>query len=159
MLLRAMLATTWLASFAVLPATAKVTEAELEAISIPDKVETPIGELEFFDGVPTGDTVQTVYDNLDRMRGLAVFLDNQGAASIHAMRAGNASIGADASNKFTITEQLLQPESLYLTGNTSTLYALGYMDLKKEGPLVIELPPGMLGFVDDAWFRFVETSA
>ncbi|MFX0547133.1 DUF1254 domain-containing protein [Roseovarius sp. S1116L3] len=55
-----------------------------------------------------------------------------------------------------MTEQLLQPDSLYLTGNTSTLYALGYMDLKKDGPLVIELPPGMLGFVDDAWFRFVE---
>ncbi|MEP2927323.1 MAG: DUF1254 domain-containing protein [Bauldia litoralis] len=143
-------------SVATLPASAEVTEAELDAISIPDKVETPIGTLEFFDGVPTGDTVQTVYDNLDRMRGLAVFLDNQGAASIHAMRTGNASIGADASSKFTITEQLLQPESLYLTGNTSTLYALGYMDLKKEGPLVIELPPGMLGFVDDAWFRFVE---
>ncbi|WP_417935184.1 DUF1254 domain-containing protein [Falsihalocynthiibacter arcticus] len=51
---------------------------------------------------------------------------------------------------------MLQPESLYLTGNTSTLYSLGYVDLKKEGPLVLELPPGMLGFVDDAWFRFVE---
>ena len=106
--------------------------------------------------MPTGNTVGKVYDNLDRMREVQVFLDNQGAASIHAMRMGNASIGADASNKFTITEQLLQPESLYLTGNTSTLYALGYIDLKKEGPLVIELPPGMLGFVDDAWFRFVE---
>ncbi len=90
------------------------------------------------------------------MRALQVFLDNQGAASLHAMRTGNAGIGADASNKITITEQLLKPESLYLTGNTSTLYALGYLDLKKDGPLVIELPPGMLGFVDDAWFRFVE---
>ncbi|TYC62962.1 DUF1254 domain-containing protein [Marinobacter sp. BW6] len=138
------------------PALAEVSKAELESISIPDRVETPIGVLEFFDGVPVGDTVDKVYDNLDRMRGLAVFLDNQGAASLHAMRMGNASIGADASNKITITEQLLQPESLYLTGNTSTLYALGYMNLKKDGALVIELPPGMLGFVDDAWFRFVE---
>jgi hypothetical protein len=140
----------------MLPAVAEVSQAELDAISIPDEVETAIGTLEFFDGVPTDATVATVYDNLDRMRGLQVFLDNQGAASIHAMRSGNAGIGADASNKFTITEQLLQPKSLYLTGNTSTLYALGYIDLKTEGPLVIELPAGMLGFVDDAWFRFVE---
>lgn len=153
---RLLLATTFLVSFAGLPAAAEVSKAELAAISIPDRVETPLGVLEFFDGVPVGDTIDRIYDNLDRMRGMEVFLANQGAASLHAMRKGNAGIGADASNKFTITEQLLQPESLYLTGNTSTLYALGYMDLKKDGPLVIELPPGMLGFVDDAWFRFVE---
>lgn len=156
MIKRLLLSTTVLACFAGLPASSEVSKAELESISIPDKVETSIGPLEFFDGVPVGDTVDKVYDNLDLMRGLAAFLDNQGAASLHAMRMGNAGIGADASNKLTITEQLLQPESLYLTGNTSTLYALGYMDLKKDGPLVIELPPGMLGFVDDAWFRFVE---
>lgn len=156
MIKRLLLSTTVLMCVAGSPALSEVSKAELESISIPDRVETPIGTLEFFDGVPVGDTVDKVYDNLDRMRGLAVFLDNQGAASLHAMRMGNASIGADASNKITITEQLLQPESLYLTGNTSTLYALGYMNLKKDGPLVIELPPGMLGFVDDAWFRFVE---
>lgn len=153
---RLLLATPFLIACAAGPTLANVSADELAAISIPDTVDTPIGTLEFFDGVPVGDTVDMVYDNLDRMRGLAVFLDNQGAASLRAMRTGNAGIGADASNRITITEQLLQPESLYLTGNTSTLYALGYLDLKTDGPLVIELPPGMLGFIDDAWFRFVE---
>ena len=149
-------ATTVMATLAALPAAADVSEAELGAISIPDRVETAIGVLEFFDGVPADATVAALYDNLDRARGMQVFLDNQGAASLHAMRKGNAGIGADASNKITITEQLLQPASLYLTGNTSTLYALAYLDLKADGPLVIELPPGMLGFIDDAWFKFVE---
>jgi hypothetical protein len=156
MITRILLTMTFLVSFVGLPATAAVSEAELESISIPDQVETTIGTLEFFDGVPVGGTIDNVYDNLDRMRALAVFLDNQGAASLHAMRMGNAAIGADASNKITITEQLLQPESLYLTGNTSTLYALAYLNLEKDGALVVELPPGMLGFIDDAWFRFVE---
>ncbi len=105
MFIRTLLATALLVSTAALPAVADVTEAELKSISTPDKVETPIGTIEFFDGVPVGDTLQKVYDNLDLSRGLAVFLDNQGAASLHAMRAGSASIGADASNKFTITEQ------------------------------------------------------
>ena len=111
MIKRLLLSTTVLAFFAGFPASAEVSKAELKAISIPDKVETPIGTLEFFDGVPVGDTVDKVYDNLDLMRGLAVYMGNQGAASLHAMRMGNAGIGADASNKFTITEQLLQPES------------------------------------------------
>jgi hypothetical protein len=136
-------------------ARAEVTPEVLKSISTPDKVETPIGTLEFFDGVPNDATIDTLYDNLDRMRAVDVYLNNQGAASLNAMRKGNAGIGADASNKVTITEQLLKPASLYLTGNTSTLYALAYLDLKADGPLVVELPPGMLGFLDDAWFRFI----
>ncbi|WP_197231062.1 DUF1254 domain-containing protein [Novipirellula artificiosorum] len=135
---------------------AQVSQETLESIAIPDEVETPIGTLEFFDGVPNDATIDKLYDNLYRMRAVEVYLNNQGAASLNAMRKGNASIGADASNKVTISEQLLQPASLYLTGNTSTLYALTYLDLKTEGPLVVELPPGMLGFLDDAWFRFID---
>ena len=38
-------------------------------IMTPNNVETSIGTLEFFDGVPTRETAQIVYDNLDRMRG------------------------------------------------------------------------------------------
>jgi hypothetical protein len=52
-------------------ASAEVPARELRSISTPDSVETPIGTLKFFDGVPTDDTVKKVYDNLDRMRGCA----------------------------------------------------------------------------------------
>jgi len=134
---------------------AEVSEKELKSISMPDEIETSAGKLEFFDGVPTKATIDALYDNLDRMRGVEVYLNNQGAGSMNAMRKGNASIGANASNKVPISEQLLSSASLYLTGNTSTLYAVNYLDLKTDGPLVVELPPGMLGFLDDAWFRFV----
>ena len=122
---------------------------------MPDNLETSLGTLEFFDGVPSDATIDTLYDNLDRMRGVEVYLNNQGAGSLNAMRIGNAGIGANASNIVPISEELLKPASLYLTGNTSTLYAVNYLDLKTDGPLVVELPPGMLGFLDDAWFRYV----
>ena len=155
MIYRLFVVTAFIASLAGTTVSAQVSEAELDAISIPAKVETTIGTLEFFDGVPTDATIDALYDNLDRMRGVDVYLNNHGAASLNAMRKGNAGIGANASNKVTITEQLLKPASLYLTGNTSTLYALTYLDLKTDGALVVELPPGMLGFLDDAWFRFI----
>ena len=147
------------ASLVLLPlsqtALAEVSKAELESISIPDRVETPIGELRFFDGVPTDATINKLYDNLDRSRAVQAYLDNSGAASLYAMRIGNAGIGAP-SNTVTITEQLLKSESLYLTGNTSTMYALTYLDVEAGSPLVVELPPGILGFLDDAWFRYIE---
>jgi len=55
-------------------AAAEVSKEERKSISTPDSVKTSIGTLEFFDGVPTEDTVQKVYDNLDRMRGVQVVL-------------------------------------------------------------------------------------
>lgn len=30
---------------------------------------------------------------------------------------------------------------LWLTGNTSTVYLSAFLDLKKDGPTVIEIPP------------------
>ncbi len=35
------------------------------------------------------------------------------------------------------------------------MYAYAPKDLAKDGPTVIEVPPSMLGFLDDAWQRFV----
>ncbi len=112
--------------------------------------------MKFFDGVPTDDTVKTLYDNLDRMRGVQVFLNTLPGASVYRLRAGNAKIGVTKSNQVAISSQLLDSKSLYLTGNTSTLYAQAYLDTEIDGPTVIEIPPGMLGFVNDAWFRWVE---
>jgi hypothetical protein len=136
------------------PAFAQVSPETLKSISIPDKVDTSIGTLEFFDGVPTDATVATVYDNLDRMRGTQVFLDNVGAVSMYAVRKGLADAGSEGANKIALFEDLLDSQTLVVTANTSTLYAYTFTDLAKDGPTVIEVPPGMLGFLNDAWQRF-----
>mgnify|MGYP003640348401 CR=1 FL=1 len=134
---------------------AEVTAAALASISTPATVETPIGKLDFFDGVPTDATVETVYDNLDRMRAVTAFLDNVGALSVYSVIAGNADIGLTQPNQIAVAEQLLDSHSLYLTGNTSTMYSIGHLDLQAYGPTVVEVPPGMLGMLDDAWMRYV----
>jgi hypothetical protein len=127
----------------------------LKSISTPNRVDTHIGKLEFSDGVPTGDTIKALYDNLDRSRGFGVYLDNLGAVAIRAFLSSLAAQGADAPNKIAIFEQLMDSQSMVLTANTSTLYAFSRTDLAKDGPTVIEVPPGMLGFLDDDWQRFV----
>ena len=35
------------------------------------------------------------------------------------------------------------------------MYAVGFLDLAKDGPTVIDLPPGMLGVLDDMAFRYM----
>jgi hypothetical protein len=128
---------------------------DLKSISTPDRLDTHIGKLDFSDGVPTGNTIKALYDNLDRSRGFQVYLDNLGAVAIRAFLSSLAAQGADAPNKIAIFEQLMDSQSMVLTANTSTLYAFSRTDLAKDGPTVIEVPPGMLGFLDDDWQRFV----
>ena len=130
-------------------------EQKTKAASIPDKIQTVAGELQFFDGVPIGNTNDLVYDYLNRARAVDVYLDNVGAVSIYAVLSGMAEQGADAPNKIAIWEQLMDSRTPVITSNTSTMYAYGSTDLAKDGPTVIEIPPGMLGFLDDAWQRYV----
>ncbi|MGB5514260.1 MAG: DUF1254 domain-containing protein, partial [Thermoanaerobaculia bacterium] len=125
------------------------------SITAPDKVETSIGALEYFDGVPKQETVEKVYDYLDRSRAVNVYLNSIPALSMNALREGQAAMGADSSNKIVIYDNLMDSKTILLTGNTSTMYALGFLDLLKDGPTVIDLPPGMLGILDDMAFKYM----
>jgi len=127
-----------------------------QSILTPDRVSTRIGELEFFDGLPTPETAQLVFDHLDFVRGVEAFLSGIPAASMEALRRGLTGIGATASNTCVLFDELMDSDPLFLTGNTDTVYALVVLDLRRDGPTVVEIPPGCgPGTVDDAWFRFV----
>jgi len=119
----------------------------------PDKVETRIGTLKFTDGFPDDVTVAKVYDNLDFNRGLQAYLTALPAVSIEGMRKGVTDFGT-VNQTVLISEQLLDAKSLFLTANTTTPYTILYLDTK-GGPLVLEIPPEVLGPIDDAWFRWV----
>ena len=127
-----------------------------DEIMTPATVETRIGTLEFFDGFPTDETTRKVYDNLDFLRGVEVFLNFIPAANLEGLRRGFAELGVTTSNRLVIFDQLLDSNPLFLTGNTETVYASTFLDLERDGPTVVEVPPGCgPGTVDDAFFRFV----
>ncbi len=131
----------------------KMTTPIPPQITTPDKVETRLGTLHFFDGFPDDATVEKVYDNLDFQRGVQVFLTAMPGASEYGMREGLRSQGAN-NQTVLIMEDLMDSKSLFLTPNTETVYNLMWLDLK-DGPLVIETPPNILGIVDDFWFGYV----
>ena len=137
------------------PPKMKMTTPIPASITAPHKAQTSIGTLEYFDGVPTEKTVDTVYEYLDRARAVNVFINSIPMLSMYTLREGQASIGADASHKIAIWDNLMDSRSLLLTGNTSTMYAVGFLALAKDGPTIIDLPPGMLGVLDDMAFRYM----
>jgi hypothetical protein len=53
-----------------------------------DKVETSLGTLEYFDGVPKANTVEKVYDYLDRARAVEAFLNCIPVMSMYMIREG-----------------------------------------------------------------------
>jgi hypothetical protein len=127
-----------------------------EKIMTPDRVETRLGTLEFFDGLPTEETARKVYDNLDFLRGVETFLNGIPATSLEGLRLGMAELGATRSNQVVIMDDLMDSNPLFLTGNTSTVYASFFLDLERDGPTVVEVPAGSgPGTVNDAFFRFV----
>jgi hypothetical protein len=144
------------AALACLPASAQVSRETLLSISTPDEVRTSIGTLEFFDGAPTRQTADRVYDYLDTMRGVDAFLKGMPGASVHGLIKGARELGAVEYNQVLIFDRLMDSRSLFLTGNTSTMYVLPDFDLEATGPMVLEAPPGMLGAINDAWFRYLE---
>jgi hypothetical protein len=131
----------------------KMTTDIPASITTPDVVETSLGTLRFFDGFPDAATVQKVYDNLDFQRGVQAFLTALPAASMYATREGYRTFGPD-NQTILITESFLDSRTLYLVGNTETIYLTLWVDTK-EGPLVIESPPDVLGIIDDFWCRYV----
>jgi hypothetical protein len=123
-------------------------------ITTPDTVDTRIGTLKFFDGLPDTETVRKVYDNLDFARGVEAFLTGIPAASLYAACEGLSRAGIKANVGIGIMEGLMDARSLFLTAQSTTPYVFMCVDLK-DGPMVVDVPPGVLGPVDDAYFRWV----
>lgn len=132
-----------------------ISQETLDSISTPDTVETSIGTLRFIDGAPLPETAATVYDYLDQMRGVDAFLKGMPAASVHMLIEGAHSLGANEAHQVIIFDKLMNPKSLFLTGNSSTMYVIPDFDLERDGPTVIETPAGALGAFNDAYFRYV----
>lgn len=126
-------------------------------IMTPDNVETSyLGTIEFSDGRPSRETADKLYDHLAYLRAVEVFLNWMPACSIEAMRLGHVKSGITKPNQVAISEQLMDSNPLFLTGNTDTVYASTILDLERDGPTVVEIPPKCgPGTVNDAFFRFV----
>ena len=122
----------------------------------PETIHTRFGRLEFPLGFPTEETSQKVYDELDLQRATQLYLDMYPALSAHGLMKGWVrDLAMGDSSHINVTADRLDSSALVLTGNTESLYAFAVFDLKKDGPTVFEVPPGVMGPLDDHNFLFV----
>jgi hypothetical protein len=131
-----------------------LAESEIPpSLVTPDKVETRIGTLEFKDGAPSAETLEEVYDHLDFTHAFEAFVNTMQGVSMEAIRKGFHDLGFK-DNEVVVWSDLLDANTLMLTPNADTVYVMAMLDLSKE-PMVLEVPPKLLGAIDDHWQRWV----
>src|SRR5580704_9857748 len=100
---------------AIILANTNLNAADMPAsVMTPDKVQTSLGTLEFTDGAPSPATVAKLYDNLDLLHGVNVFLEAFQGVSGYAIWQGFHSIGVE-DNSVLIFSNLMDAKSLFLT--------------------------------------------
>lgn len=118
-------------------------------------IKSPVGDFEFKKGFPTPQTTENLFKFRTFYRAVEVINQNVFAASLFAMRKGYADFGAGLPNQVLVWKDRMDAKSEFLTANTDTVYAMTFLDLKTDGPTVVNAPPKLLGLLDDMWMRYV----
>ncbi len=118
-----------------------------------ERVDTKIGKIELENGYPTSESVAKLYDELDFRRAVQAYIWAIPIVALDSLRIANKRDWGVDYNGVGIVDQFTSPAVLALTGNSTTIYALSCVDLERDGPVVIDSPPGAYGVVDDYWQR------
>lgn len=125
---------------------------------LPIHLLTDLSGLSFEGGYPTGDTVRALYDQLDLQRTASAYLEFIPAMSMQAvldMHARDFRV-SEAGGIIVYTEPGEgRSKDIGLTYNTESMYASACIDLRQTGPVVITVPPKVLGVINDGFMRFI----
>ena len=97
-------------------------------------VEARIGTLEFTDGMPSQETLDKGYDNLDFTYAFEVFVNSTLGVNPYALHKGLLDAGVK-DKEIILFSKLVDAKTLILTTHADTLYTMGFLDLT-SGPMV-----------------------
>lgn len=99
------------------------------------------------------DDVAALDTELTFQRAVQTYLWALPALNMYGMKEGSEAKFGKGYNVLPIFKKRLDAKTLITTPNSDVIYALGYLDLKEDGPMVIEVPPGLQGIIDDFFQR------
>lgn len=102
---------------------------------------------------PTPDTTRTLRDELVFQRATQAYLWALPAINIWAMKENSEKTFGGGYNVLPTWKERIRASTQVTTPNSDVVYAMGYLDLKQDGPLVVEAPPGVQGILDDFFQR------
>ena len=126
----------------------------------PKRVDTRLGVLEFTEGgfaggYPTLDTVEKLYDEMDFQRATQAYLWALPIVSYGEWLRAHEKVFGAKDGQF-VSYPTSQAKQGILTANATTPYFIGFADLSRTGPLVLDVPKGpSAGVINDMWQRAI----
>jgi hypothetical protein len=117
-------------------------------------MDTRIGKLNFEStGYPSAETVQKLYDEMDFQRACQAYIWGIPAVGLNEWRSAHFK-DFKARNGEMLSYLDFKEKLGILTPNYTTPYIATFIDLKESGPMVVDIPAGLMaGMVLDAWQR------
>jgi len=112
-----------------------------------------LANLPFAEGRPTKQTAQTLRDELLFQRATQSYLWALPLINTLGMQVGSEKAFGAGYHVLPIWKRRLDAKTQVTTPNSDVLYAMSYVDLGKDGPMVMEAPPGLQGILLDYWQR------
>ncbi len=119
----------------------------------PDSRFDALANLPFNGGYPTAQGIAQLKDELTFQRGVQAYIWALPALNMLGMQRGSEKTFGKGYNVLPIWKDRLNAKTLVTTPNSDVIYAMGYLDLKADGPMVIEVPKGLQGILDDFFQR------
>lgn len=117
------------------------------------KKDSVFGALEFDHGMPTKESADTIYEQLDAYRATELFLWSQPIVSFAKWRAEAEEKHAGFKNRSVLHTKTYDDRVGVLTINQSSEYFFSWINTD-EAATIIEIPPGIVvGLVTDFWQR------
>ena len=112
-----------------------------------------LANAEFKNDFPTTDSAEMLRDELFFQRAVQVYLWSIPAVNLYAMKEGSEKVYGGGYNVLPVWKERLNAQTRVTTPNSDCLYAMGYINIGKDGPIVVEVPPRMQGIFDDFFQR------
>jgi hypothetical protein len=93
--------------------------------------------------------VEKLKNEMTFQRATQLYLWALPSLNMYGMKEGSEAKFGKGYNVLPIFKDRLDAKTLITTPNSDVIYALGYLDLREDGPMVIEAPPGLQGIIDD----------
>jgi hypothetical protein len=118
-----------------------------------ETIDTRIGKLTFESGYPSQETVEKLYDEMDFQRASQAYLWGIPAVGLNEWQKAHVDV-FKAKNGEMLSYLDFDEKLGILTPNYTTPYLITMIDIEESGPIVVELPPGLMaGMIMDVWQR------
>jgi hypothetical protein len=102
---------------------------------------------------PTSESSRLLKNELMFQRATQIYLWALPLINTLGMKVGSERTFGSGYNVLPVWKKRLDAKTLVTTPNSDVIYAMSYIDVGRDGPLVFEAPPGLQGILLDFWQR------